>query len=161
MARGGHLVPEAPEIVTRLFFRRRGRRREDLVMGGVEQAAETADRAALAGSVGAFEDDHRRESLLRGDPRQATEAGLQLHHLLVVALLVQSRMGRGAFEQTARTATRLLRGDRRTATRDLTHLSGNDQTGTEVTVFCFGAAHDNLPRQILPATLAAKCATER
>ena len=57
-------------------------------MGGVEQAAETADRTALAGGVGAFEDDHRRESLLRGDPSQATEAGLQFYHLLTVALLV-------------------------------------------------------------------------
>jgi hypothetical protein len=70
-------------------------------------------------------------------------------------------MGRSAFEQTTRTATRLLRRDRRTATRDLTHLSGDDQTGTEVTVFRFGAAHDDLPRQILAATLAAECATER
>ena len=61
-----HLVPEAPEIVAGLFLGRRRRRREDLVVRRVEQAAEATDRAALAGGVGAFEYDHRREALLMG-----------------------------------------------------------------------------------------------
>ena len=130
-------------------------------MGGVEQATETADRAAFARGVGAFEDDHRREPFRGGEAREATEAGLQFYHLLTVAFLIQSRMGRGAFEQTARTATRLLRRDRRAAARDLTQLSGDDQAGTEVAVLRLGPAHDDLPWEILAAALATECTTER
>jgi len=99
----------------------------------------------VGAGVGTFEDDDRREALLRREPGEPAEARLQFRHLLAIAFLVEGRVRRGALEQPAGAAARLLRDDGGPAARGLVELVGDREAGMEVAEFRLGGTADELP----------------
>ena len=147
MPRGGRLVPEAPEVVTGFFFGRRGGCRVDLIVSGVDHPAESADGAALTRGVGALKGDDGAEALGRGEPGESAEAGLQFGDLGGVVFSIKCRMRGDAFEEAARSTTRLLVLHGGAAPGGQGKLAHNLDPGMEVPGLGF-AAENHFPREV-------------
>ena len=76
VSRGGRLIPKAPQVVAGFFFLGRRGYRVDLIVRDIHQPAETANRTALAGGIGALEGEDGAQALGGGEAGESTETGL-------------------------------------------------------------------------------------